>query len=83
MAIAEQWLEVIDRPLKEHGSGAGINRKAVRRMKKAAVDALQDANPRGGNILVFKDGSGLWEKRKDEWFPADEERIAELQKENE
>jgi hypothetical protein len=40
LTIAEQWLEKIDKPMMEHGWTAGIDRKALRQMKKAAKDAM-------------------------------------------
>jgi hypothetical protein len=80
VTIAEKWLEVIDRPtgVKGTGNGVGIDRNAVRRMKTSAVYALQEASPRGTDIYVFADGSGLWLNRPNDWYPADEETIAEL-----
>jgi hypothetical protein len=78
VTIAETWLHRIDQPMAERGFDAGINRKAVKRMQESAVNVLQDASPRGSDIYVFADGSGLWLKRQNDWYPADEDRIAEL-----
>ena len=76
---AEQWLQQIDRPLKQDGWTAGIDRNTVKQMKRAATDVLQDASPRCTDIYVFADGSGLWEKRPEDWFLADPETIAAAQ----
>jgi hypothetical protein len=73
---AEQWLKRIDKPAN------GIDRAAVRRMKGAAEDCIQDASPRCTDLYIFSDGSGLWEKRQDDWFLADAETIAEAQENN-
>jgi hypothetical protein len=78
MTIAETWLQRIDKPMAAGGFDAGISKKAVKRMQEWAVKILQDASPRCSDIYVFTDGSGLWEKRTDDWYPADEDRIAEL-----
>jgi hypothetical protein len=78
MTIAETWLRRIDKPMAVGGFDAGINKKAVKRMQESAVNILQDASPRCSDIYVFADGSGLWLKRHDDWYPADEDRIAEL-----
>ena len=79
---AEQWLEVIDHPKGIQGTGQmGINRRAVKGMQESAVNILQDASPRCSDIHVFADGSGLWSKRRDDWYTADQDTIAELQAE--
>lgn len=78
MTIAETWLQRIDKPMAVGGFDAGISKKAVKRMQESAVNILQDASPRCTDIYVFADGSGLWLKRQDDWYPADEDRIAEL-----
>jgi hypothetical protein len=76
---AEQWLEKIDHPKGIQGTGQmGINRRSVKRMMEAAEHVLQDASPRCTDIYVFADGSGLWLKRQDDWYPADEDTIAKL-----
>jgi hypothetical protein len=76
MAInkAEQWIQKIDNPRTAGGYGSGINKRAVERMQGAAEEV---GEVRGTYIYVFKDGSGLYEKRRDDWYPADEELIAE------
>jgi hypothetical protein len=68
--IAEQWLELID-------STEPISRKTVKRMKGAAVDVVQEGSPRCTDIYIFSDGSGLWEKREDDWFIAETTQVAE------
>jgi hypothetical protein len=78
MTIAETWLQRIDKPMAAGGFDAGVSKKAVKRMQESAVTILQDASPRCTDIYVFADGSGLWLKRQDDWYPADEDRIAEL-----
>jgi hypothetical protein len=78
MTIADTWLQRIDKPMTAGGFGAGISKKAVELMQESAVNILQDASPRGTDIYVFADGSGLWLKRQDDWYPADEDTIAEL-----
>jgi hypothetical protein len=78
MTIAETWLQRIDKPMAAGGFDAGISKKAVKRMQESAVNILQDASPRCTDIYVFADGSGLWEKRPKDWYPADEDTIAEL-----
>lgn len=62
MTIAEQWLHRIDKPER-------MNRTTIRRMKDAAVNELQEASPMRTEVFVFADGSGLYEKRQDDWFP--------------
>ena len=84
--IAEQWEEKIDRPWRSEPDSnrrkwTEIDRKAVRQMKAAAADVLSKASQRYTDIYVFADGSGLWEKRTDDWFTADEEEVAEAQAE--
>ena len=79
LTIAERWLDKIDRPLQKGGWNQGIDRNAVRRMKTAATDVLQDASPRCSDIYVFADGSGLWLKRQDDWFLADPATFAAAQ----
>jgi hypothetical protein len=59
MTIAETWLRKIDKPMTVGGFDAGINRKAVGRMKDAAEDVIQNGSPRCTDIFVFADGSGL------------------------
>jgi hypothetical protein len=76
--IAEQWLEKIDHPAL--ATPSGISRDEIERMQEDAVDVLQSF---GDDIYVFEDGSGLYEKRKDDWYPADEETIKDLQGEDE
>jgi hypothetical protein len=76
--IAETWLQRIDQPMAARGFDAGISKKSVKRMQESAVTILQDASPRCTDIYVFADGSGLWLKRQDDWYPADEDAIAEL-----
>jgi hypothetical protein len=78
MTIADTWLQRIDKPMAAGGFDAGINKKAVKRMQESAVNILQEASPRCSDIYVFADGSGLWLKRQDDWYPADEELIAEV-----
>jgi hypothetical protein len=78
MTIAETWLQRIDKPMAADGSDSGISKKVVKRMQESAVNILQDASPRCSDIYVFADGSGLWLKRQDDWYPADEDTIAEL-----
>ena len=85
LTIAETWLEKIDRPwvnAKRSRSYTDIDLNAVRRMKEAAVEEIQDASPRYTSLYVFSDGSGLYEKRQHDWFLADQETIAEAQKNN-
>ena len=78
LTIAETWLPRIDKPISESGFSAGISKKTVKRMQESAVNILQDASPRGSDIYVFADGSGLWLKRQDDWFLADPETVATL-----
>lgn len=78
MTIAETWLQKIDNPMPPVSSYSGISKKAVKCMQESAVNLLREASPRCSDIYVFADGSGLWEKRQDDWFPADEDTIAEL-----
>ncbi|MGB8582457.1 MAG: hypothetical protein WCD47_16670 [Candidatus Sulfotelmatobacter sp.] len=40
-------------------------------MKGAAEDAISEASPRYTTMYVFSDGSGLYEKREDDWFTLD------------
>ena len=81
MNSAQDWIGIIEKPLKP-GSYAGINKQAVRRMKDAAVDVIQEGGPRCTDIFIFKDGTGLYEKRKDDWYPADTEVISAYLEEN-
>ena len=67
---AEQWLEQIDKT-------DTVSRKTVKRMKGAAVDVVQEGSPRCTDIYIFSDGSGLWEKREDDWFIAEKTQAAE------
>jgi len=75
---AKQWIEVIDRGTLT----ANVNRKAIKRMKEAAVDVIQDGADPFRDLYIFSDGSALYEKRKDDWYPADEETIARAQENN-
>jgi hypothetical protein len=79
LTVAETWLEKIDRPLMNapRGSWVGIDRRAVRRMRDAAEDVLQSASPRYTDIFVFADGTGIYEKRQDDWFVLDAEEVIE------
>jgi hypothetical protein len=84
---AETWLEKIDRPWMNEPDAhkrvaTGIDRRAVRRMKDDAVDEIQDGSPRYTDLYVFADGSGLYEKRRDDWFIADSETVARAQESN-
>jgi len=55
---AKQWIEVIDR-----GTPTGdVNRKAIKRMKEAAVDVIQDGGAPFCDLYMFRDGSGLYGK---------------------
>jgi hypothetical protein len=86
VSIAEEWLERIDQPWMsepdpEKRPGVGIDKRAVRRMKDAAKDVLQVASPRYTDIYVFADGTGLWLKREDDWFPMDADDV-ERQRDN-
>jgi hypothetical protein len=88
LTIAERWLKKIDAPWmnKETPSEraeTGIDRRAVRRMKAAAEDVIQDGSPRLTDLYVFADDSGLYEKRTDDWFIADAESIARGHQEHE
>jgi hypothetical protein len=74
LTIAETWLERIDRPWvrtknAHQRTRTGIDRRAAKRMKKAALEDIQD----GTSLYFFKDGSCLWEKHQDEWFVLDAE----------
>jgi len=71
ISIAETWQERIDRPQKKGGWYAGINKQAVKRMMDAAVDVLQSASRRCTDLYIFRDGSSLYEKRRDDWYTAD------------
>jgi|ERR1700733_3867622 len=65
---AQQWTEVIDHPTGIQGTGQmGINRRAVKRMQDAAVDVQEHG---GSYLYIFEDGSSLYEKRRDDWYPA-------------
>jgi hypothetical protein len=80
--IAEKWLEKIDRPWmsgKTPGDrvAAGIDRRAVRSMKDAAENVLQSASPRYTDIFVIADGTGVYEKRQDDWFAMDADEVRE------
>jgi hypothetical protein len=79
MAIAERWLDKIDRPLEKDGWTAGIDRNAVKQMKNAATDCIPEGSPRYTTLYVFADGSGMYEKRTDDWFIAEAETIAREQ----
>jgi hypothetical protein len=73
LTIAETWLERIDRPWMNEPDATkrawtGIDRRAVTRMKDAAVEDIQ---ARYTTLYVFSDGSGLCEKRRDDWFVLD------------
>jgi hypothetical protein len=85
MTKAEQWLKRIDRRTEVMGTSSrtDINRSAVRRMKAAAMDVIQDGSPRLTDLYVFADDSGLYEKRTDDWFIADPESIARGHQEHE
>ena len=65
---AKQWLEVIDRP-KVTGSYYSISKKTVQHMTDTAVDVKESY---GSYIYIFDDGSSLYEKRKNDWYPAGE-----------
>ena len=71
--------EKIDRPLQKGGSDAGIDHNAVKQMKDAAADFIPEGSPRYTTLYVFEDGSGIYEKRKDDWFIAEAETIAREQ----
>lgn len=74
--VAEQWLEKIDRPMDEAKNfDAGTDKRAVRRMKDAAEDVLPCASRRYTDVYVFSDGSGLYLKREDDWYPLDTEEV--------
>jgi hypothetical protein len=73
---AAKWLERIDKPV------AGVDRSAVRRMKGSATEVFQDASPRCTDLYVFSDDSGLWEKRQDDWFIAEQDTIAAAHENN-
>jgi hypothetical protein len=80
--IAEKWLEKIDRPWMSGKTpsdrvAAGIDRRAVRSMKDAAENVLQSASPRYTDIFVFADGTGVYEKRQDDWFVMDAAAVRE------
>jgi hypothetical protein len=77
LSVAETWQERIDRPLAKAPAGAWavIDRRAVRRMKEAAVDVLQNASGRYTDIFVFADGTGIYEKRQDDWYVAEMEEF--------
>ena len=82
MTIAEQWLEKIDRSwmsgkTPDERVAAGIDRRAVRQMKDTAENVLQSASPRYTDIFVFRDGSGIYEKRQDDWFVLDADEVRE------
>jgi hypothetical protein len=79
--IAEQWLEKIDHP--NVATPSGISRDAVERMQDDAVDVLQGASGRYTDVFVFEDGSGLYEKRKNDWYPMDAEEVKQAQGEDE
>lgn len=64
--IAEHWLEKIDHP--KPPTPCGISRDAVDRMMGDAADVIQDGSPRYTDLYVFRDGSGIYEKRQDDWF---------------
>jgi hypothetical protein len=87
LTAAETWLERIDRPWMNGKTpnervAAGIDRKAVRRMKEAAMEDIQDGSPHYTTLYVFTDGSALYEKRTDDWFIADSETVARAQENN-
>lgn len=58
--IAEKWLQKIDKP------NGDISKQSVEQMQGAAVTV----GDKGMDyVYVFSDGSGLYEKRRDEWYP--------------
>jgi len=73
--IAGKWLEQMEKPMTIGGYDAGLDRRAVRQMKNDAEDVLKGASPRYTDIYVFRDGSGLWLKRENDWFVMDTEDI--------
>jgi hypothetical protein len=73
--IAETWQEKIDRPLPKYKD---IDHDAVRKMKGAAEDVLHETSPRYNDLFVFSDGSGIYEKRPDDWFVSSPEEVTEL-----
>jgi hypothetical protein len=79
LTIAEQWLDKIDRPLKKDGWTAGIDHNAAKQMRGAAADCIPEGSPRYTTLYVFEDGSGIYEKRKNDWFIAEAETIAREQ----
>jgi hypothetical protein len=71
---AEKWLGKIDAPWRNEPDeykrvGTSIDRRAVKLMMEGAEDVLQGASGRCTDIYVFADGSGLYLKRRDDWFP--------------
>jgi len=60
----------------------GIDRRAVKRMKGAAVDVIQDGSPRYTDLYVFADGSGLYEKHRDDWFTLSKEDVLVLSRQS-
>jgi|ERR1035438_8584435 hypothetical protein len=87
LTIAETWLEKIDRPWMSEPDankrvGTGVDRRAVKQMKRAAVEDIQEGSPRYTTLYVFSDGSGLWEKRQDDWFLAEKDTIARAHENN-
>jgi len=62
---AEQWLKRIDKP-RQTGHYLAVDRQAVERMIDAAVSVEESY---GSYIYIFEDGSSLWEKHTDDWFP--------------
>jgi hypothetical protein len=80
LTIAEKWLKNIDDPwmqakTPDQRAATGIDRRAVRQMKRAAVEEIQDASPRHGTLYLFGDNTGLYEKRKDDWFTLSAEDV--------
>jgi hypothetical protein len=77
---AEKWLKKID--CRAKATPSSISRDAVELMQDDAVNVLQGASGRYTDVFVFKDGSGLYEKRKDDWYHMDAEEVKQTQGED-
>ena len=66
---AEQWLEVIDKPISAFRSRP--SKGAIERMHNAAVGEVEYY---GTWIYIFADGSTLYEKNRDDWRTGNEYR---------
>jgi len=80
---AETWLEKIDRPwwnkkTPDERVSTDLDRKALRQMKGVAEEASSEASPRHTTLHTFVDGSGLYEKQKDDWFTLDADDVKRL-----